>query len=270
MARLRCMTFNTGLAPLVSEEKAVRARALLDRVTHLQLDVLGLQEVYCEESLRFLVSAEGLPRAGLPHIAHFISGCNLPATSHGSGLLVASRHPITETFFHSFSAGGDITSLEFDNQAGKGVGLARLALPGGRAADVYVSHLQAQYADAPRDRYAAQRALQAFETAEVIRSTRRAPLTVLLVDLNAGPAALPYRAVAELCELCDAYSAHSPRGTVRAITDSTFGRVENVYSHAYRASAASEADRNWRAVMGVRTNPGLITDTPMPSACKSR
>ena len=213
---------------MIAEDKEPRAQALVERVAALQLDVLGLQEVYCEAALRSLVCAGGLPRAGLPHMAHFVSGCSLPATSHGSGLLLASRYPIAETLFHGFSAGGDITSLEFDAQAGKGIGLARLELPGGRACDVYVSHLQAQYADAPRDSYAAQRALQAFEAAQFICATRRAPLTVLLADLNAGPAALPYRVVAELCELCDAYSAHSPRGAERAITDSTFGRAENV------------------------------------------
>ena len=67
-------------------------------------DVIGFQEVYSPHSIASLHAA--LPRAGLPYLMHFVSGSDMPSLAQGSGLLIASRYPILDTAFHTFSAGG--------------------------------------------------------------------------------------------------------------------------------------------------------------------
>jgi len=170
-------------------------------------------------------------------------------------------------------------SVQWDWHSGKGIGMARILLPGEYGtADVYVSHLQAQYADPPHDEYAAQRVLQAFEAAVFIRSTRRSDLTLLLADLNSGPDTLTYRVVTTLAGFRDAYSCTHTRedellhgGTltatrartgevlpsatmeasrmVRSIYDSTFGSEHNTFSHHFNAGGSGAARR--RAQSGV-------------------
>jgi hypothetical protein len=169
--------------------------------------------------------------------------------------------------------------VQWDWHSGKGIGMARILLPGEYGtADVYVSHLQAQYADPPHDEYAAQRVLQAFEAAVFIRSTRRSDLTLLLADLNSGPDTLTYRVVTTLAGFRDAYSCTHTRedellhgGTltatrartgdvlpsatmeasrmVRSIYDSTFGSEHNTFSHHFNAGGSGAARR--RAQSGV-------------------
>lgn len=156
---------------------------------------------------------EGLSLCGLKHFLIFSNGADLPGQADGSGCAIASRYPILDTAWMPFSACGTPYRIDqWDWQAGKGIGLARVLLPGEMGtADVYVSHLVAQYSDGPRDEYAQQRVLQALEASIFIRSTRRSDLTLLLADLNAGPDTLVYRTLATLAGFKDAYSCtHTP------------------------------------------------------------
>lgn len=233
---MRVLTFNIFQPPLIAgeaTEAAWRLHKLIEHVSRLRLDVVGLQEVLTATALSALLAQTGLPAAGLPHIAHFCAGSSLPGRGQGSGLILASRYPILETTFHAFAGGGGAAlSLRFDAQTGKGVGLARLLLPDGSCVDAYVTHLIAQYADGEADTHAALRALQAFEVANFVRATRRAPLALLLADLNAGPAALPCRALSTLAGLTDAYAAYTPANasSLHLPTDATFGIAGNSFA----------------------------------------
>ena len=175
---LRTLSFNVWAAPVVGRHQRERVAALLahvaaERAAGRAYDLLGLQEVFTPQARAALRA--GLAARGLPHFAAFASGSDLPLGADGSGCCVASRFPLLETAWRAFSASGRPERLDqFDHQAGKGVGLARVLLPGGAGtADVYVSHFVAQYRDGAADAYACQRALQALEVAAFVRVTRR-------------------------------------------------------------------------------------------------
>lgn len=244
---LRVMTFNLWAVPFASAHTDSRIDALLTRLSSdLSLDVLGLQEAFTPIALAALRSR--LPAAGLPHIMAFTSGGDLPSGAHGSGCVVASRFPIADTAWHTFTGGRPFRLDQWDFQSGKGIGLTRLKLPQGLGTvDVYVSHLQAQYGDAAGDAYAAQRALQAFECAAFIRATRRSDLTILLADLNAGPASDVYALLTRLCGLQDAYSSCAAPPVARSIQDATFGGIDNTFSYLYHTKGAGSSSACCRA-----------------------
>jgi hypothetical protein len=150
-----------AISPLLPPQET-RLDAVMEYLhTHAdEYDIIGFQEAFTPYCIRKI--KKGLPLCGLKHVIHFVSGADLPSGSHGSGCIVASRYPILDTAFQRYSANGRVYRIDqWDWQAGKGIGLARVLLPGEYGtADIYVSHLVAQYHDAPHDGYAAQRALQ--------------------------------------------------------------------------------------------------------------
>jgi hypothetical protein len=224
-----------------------------------------MQEVFIPYAVETLKAK--LPLAGLKHVMHFINGADMPGQAAGSGCIIASRYPILDTAWHPFTVGGKPYRIDqWDWHAAKGIGMARILLPAGYGtADVYVSHLQAQYHDSPHDTYLDQRVIQSLEASMFIRSTRRSDLTLFLADLNSGPDSLVYRTLATLAGFKDAYScthtkeetlhhggtlteirtgAHplpSPVQVVRSIYDSTFGNDRNVFSSTFPAANGASA-----------------------------
>ncbi|CAN0466915.1 unnamed protein product, partial [Ectocarpus sp. 8 AP-2014] len=226
--KLRVLTQNLWGIPVISRCLEARVHAFA-KTLGVGWDVIALQEVWHareRDALRRAALA-----AGLRYSRHFEHGCGAPLLGPGmggTGLLILSRFPITESFFRRFSANGQPYQLQHsDYLGGKGLGLARLHTPAG-AVDLYVSHLHGDYSRAKGskdpDRYKSHRVAQAFEVAHIIRLTSRSPLVLLLSDLNAGPGSMPYGLQRSVAGLLDAFGEAKPDedGFTCEATDNVF------------------------------------------------
>ena len=219
-ASLRVLTYNVWDIP-VAKNRAARIAGIAAalRANDDRVDVVALLECWIERDRNALIAAgrEG----GLAHHVFFRSGCGFPG-GQSSGLVVLSRWPVEETLYHRFSAAGKAQKIlhwDYSMYSGKGVGLARLRAPAPIGPiDCYLSHFVAYYTPVPEcsrhDEYVFHRRLGAWEAAQFIRATRRpGALQVCAVDLNADPHSLPYRALAGLAGMRDAWAE---AGRVRA------------------------------------------------------
>jgi hypothetical protein len=219
-ASLRVLTYNVWDIP-VAKNRAARIAGIAAalRANDDRVDVVALLECWIERDRNALIAAgrEG----GLAHHVFFRSGCGFPG-GQSSGLVVLSRWPVEETLYHRFSAAGKAQKIlhwDYSMYSGKGVGLARLRAPAPIGPiDCYLSHFVAYYTPMPEcsrhDEYVFHRRLGAWEAAQFIRATRRpGALQVCAVDLNADPHSLPYRALAGLAGMRDAWAE---AGRVRA------------------------------------------------------
>lgn len=202
-------------------------------------DVIGLQEVFVSDTFESV--KEAASAAGLPYVHRFLSGTDLPARCDGAGVAIVSRWPIINAAFFPYAVNGRWQNLHhWDQQVGKGIGLATLRSPAGPI-DVYTSHLVSQYADADaedaefgehtweeRDHYLHHRVAQAFEAGHFIRLTSRASLTLMLTDLNANPDSLAYKTVCAIAGLSDSFADANP-DSPSAIT---FGGDQSRYANA--------------------------------------
>lgn len=171
-------TFNVHDLFVVSTYRRERMDAIGDDLAALarasELDVAAFQEAWIESDAMRIV--DRLRASGLEHWHYFKNGLA------GSGLLVVSRFPIVEAFFHGFDEEGDLWRVwEADALGSKGVGLVRLDV-GGQMLDVYDTHAIASYGgDATHadERLAQMREIRAF----VAATPPSVPL-VLAGDLN--------------------------------------------------------------------------------------
>ncbi|MBI2425043.1 MAG: endonuclease/exonuclease/phosphatase family protein [Candidatus Hydrogenedentes bacterium] len=133
---LKLVTFNIQDTPVVGKDRPDRMRAIAAKLTILDPDVVCFQESFIEADRALLV--ESLADSRLVHHQYYESG-------RGSGLLLSSAWPIAETWFHRYTVANPWYCVwEGDWWAGKGVSLARIALPEGPV-DIYNTHAQADY-----------------------------------------------------------------------------------------------------------------------------
>jgi sphingomyelin phosphodiesterase 2 len=185
--QLRVLSFNTWGVPLFSRDRAARMRAIGRAIGQMDVDVVGLQEVFYAKDRKLLV--EAATRAGLTYSHYFHSGLM------GSGLLTLSRFPIVETSFLRFRLNGRPQDfVRVDYYAGKGVGRVRVQTPGGPV-DVYNAHLIAPYLEFGPDRFAAHRVAQAVEMGRYIADRSSNVPSVLVGDMNCYPDDATYQAV---------------------------------------------------------------------------
>ena len=70
--RLRVLTFNCWGVPVFSRDRGARMRAIGRALAGLDVDVVGLQEVFTQKDRQ--VIGQGAQRAGLGHTHYFSSG----------------------------------------------------------------------------------------------------------------------------------------------------------------------------------------------------
>lgn len=202
---LRVLSFNTWGVPFFSRDRAARMRAIGRALAEMDVDVVGLQEVFFGGDRKLLVDAAA--SAGLVYSHYFQSGVM------GSGLLTLSRYPIIEKSFLRFRLNGRPQDLvRVDYYAGKGVGRVRVQTSDGPV-DVYNAHLIAPYLEFGPDRFAAHRVAQAVEIGRYIHAQSHDVPAVLVGDMNCSPADATYRAVVTaggLIEACSNAEAGSP------------------------------------------------------------
>ncbi|NLF57635.1 MAG: hypothetical protein GX580_08350 [Candidatus Hydrogenedens sp.] len=157
---VRLVTFNIQALWVVGRDRPARMRAIAGRLAELDPDVVGFQEAFVPADRELLVSElKRLTR--LQHHQYY------PSANVGSGVMISSAWPLEEVWFHRYAAHAPAYRFwEGDGLAGKGIGLARIALPGGGVMDFFNTHAQAGYGNPA---YKLVRAEQMREAAAFIR-----------------------------------------------------------------------------------------------------
>ncbi|MCP5044653.1 MAG: hypothetical protein GY944_26800 [bacterium] len=156
---IRVATFNAWALPgPLAAHRDARVRAIGEQFPALDADVIALQEIWADAPRRFLV--EALERAGYRHHWHH------ERTMGGSGLLLASRFPISDVHFEPFAARGFAERIaHMDYYAGKGFVRATVESQAGPLVAV-ATHLHANYAEpGDADEYVGIRAAQLIQLA---------------------------------------------------------------------------------------------------------
>lgn len=205
--RLRVVSLNVWALPFKSKDTPARLAAIVRRLVELKVDIVGLQEVWLEESRQRII-AHAREASDLRHHHFFRSGIR------DSGLLILSRFPIQEVGFHRFRLSGRPERLaDAEYYAGKGIGYVRLQTPVGEV-DVYNTHLIAQDTTDEQDPYRAHRTAAAYEMVKFVSSQSRERNPVLLLgDLNMRPDQLGYKIVACTGSFRDSYLSVNPENT---------------------------------------------------------
>ena len=175
---LRVVTWNIAAAYLFTGNRAERMDAIGARLAALDPDLVGLQEAFVASDRARLRRA--LAGTRLRHEVRF------PGATVGNGLWILSAHPIEESWFHRYRSSGPWYRLwEGDWWAGKGVGLARIRLPGGALLDFFDTHAQAGRGNPENEVH---RLGQMKELAHFVRDARVPGAPALVVgDFNTRP-----------------------------------------------------------------------------------
>jgi len=238
---MRVLTLNAYDVPLVSKDREKRIGALCSRLAanqsdpSMRFDMIALQEVFCNDS-RAAVE-EAAARGGLAHFRHFLSGTAIPMGARGCGCTVLSMHPIETSSFYRFAVNGFPENIHhWDFQAGKGIGLCRIAYPE-YPVDFYATHLIGEYTEGANDGYCSHRVLQAAECAAFINITARQEAVVILAgDLNAIPSSPCLTALIELAALRDCFVECNTDTNGTVADGFTFAASPNPYSFAREPS----------------------------------
>lgn len=133
---LKIMTYNIANARGFTTNQRERIAAVADLLVALDVDIVGLQEVFIKKDRQFLF--DKLSTTPLKYYAEY------PAGFLGNGLVILSKYPIEEFYFHRFKANNPWWKVwEGDWWAGKGIGLARIKISENNYIDFYNVHAQA-------------------------------------------------------------------------------------------------------------------------------
>lgn len=191
---LSIVTLNVWGIPLISSDRAERMQHIGEELSTGKYDIVSLQEVWTEHDSLLL---QELTKVVLPYAHYFYSGVI------GAGLLILSKFPIVSSLFHTWTVNGYCHRIQHaDWFGGKGVGMCRIRV-GELYIHVYNAHLHAEY-NIKKDDYKTHRAIQAFDTAQFIESTRwDAAIQILAGDLNTKPRDISYKLLLQTSQMKD-------------------------------------------------------------------
>lgn len=174
---LKLVTFNVACGYLFTTNRPERMRAIGQLIQDADPDLVGLQEAFTRRDRGVLLQA--LSGSRLVHRARF------PAGVIGNGLLTLSAFPIVARTFHRFRHSSPWYKIhQGDWWAGKGVGLARILLPGGQPVDFHNTHTQPDRGD---DANVGVRHRQLQEFARFVNAHRQPGVPALVAgDFNTG------------------------------------------------------------------------------------
>lgn len=176
---LKIVTFNVHGLYLASRDRPQRMTAIAKKLATLDPDVVGLQETFVESDRSLLI--EGLKDSRLKYYRYF------PSATVGSGLFILSAFPIVEEYYHRYAQNGKWYKLYHgDWWAGKGVALARLALPDQAGyVDFYNTHAHAAYGGSEYD---ADRLAQMVDLSGFVKASGLGASPAFVVgDMNCRP-----------------------------------------------------------------------------------
>jgi len=181
---LKVVTFNIQDLYIAGRNRLARMKAIGETLCKLDPDLVGIQESFIGKDREVLLSS--LAGSRLTHHQYFRSG------TVGCGLLVLSAYPIVESFFHRFEQNGKWYKLYHgDWWAGKGIALARIALPQG-IIDFYNTHAHAAYGSG---QYDGVRQFQMGSVADfILESCLKTAPALLVGDMNCTPGSPQYQA----------------------------------------------------------------------------
>jgi sphingomyelin phosphodiesterase 2 len=190
---LKIVTFNIQALWLVGQNRPERMRAIPEFLAPLDPDLVGFQEAFVKADRDLL--AEGLKKkTRLTYFQYY------PSAVVGCGVYIASAYPIREAWFHQYKNSAPARRIwEGDALAGKGIGLARIELPGGGYVDFYNTHAQAGYRN---QHYDDVRKGQMAEAALFIYNSRAKTAPAFVVgDFNCGPGGEDHNALVKGADL---------------------------------------------------------------------
>ncbi|KAF3690167.1 Sphingomyelin phosphodiesterase 2 [Channa argus] len=193
---VRVFSLNCWGIHYLSKHCCQRYAMIGDMLCKEEHDIVLLQEVWSEKDYIFLKKKLACSH---PHSHYFKSGVI------GSGLAIFSKHRIHDTFLYRYSLNGyPYMAHHGDWFGGKAVGMAILNI-GGLIANVYVTHLHAEYSR-ENDSYLPHRVVQAWELQHFVRHTSGgADIVILGGDLNMHPQDLGNRLLRSYTGLRDSY-----------------------------------------------------------------
>lgn len=254
---LKVVTFNVAAAYGFTTNRPERMRAIADVLARLDPDIVGLQEAFIARDRRLLV--ESLAETRLRHHVRF------PAGTVGNGLLILSAWPIEESYFHRYEQSNPWYRIwEGDWWAGKGVGLARVRLPGGVVADFYNTHAQAGRGH--RTRYLEVRTVQMEGLARFVNATAAGTGPAFVVgdfntkldygDLQAAIAGAGLERIMTVPSNIDhIFAVRNPRYRFEVIgTEVIAGEVQGSKANLFLSRAPTPGEL-WR----MRRGPGEMT-----------
>uniref|UniRef100_A0A1A8R989 Sphingomyelin phosphodiesterase 2 n=1 Tax=Nothobranchius pienaari TaxID=704102 RepID=A0A1A8R989_9TELE len=193
---VRVFSLNCWGIPYLSKHCSQRYQMIGEMLSKNEHDIVLLQEVWSEKDYLYLKKQLSNSH---PYSHYYKSGVI------GSGLAIFSKHRIHDTFLYRYSLNGyPYMAHHGDWFGGKAVGMAVVNL-GGLTANIYVTHLHAEYSR-EKDTYLAHRVVQAWELQEFIRHTSAgADVVILGGDLNMHPEDLGCRLLRSYTGLRDSY-----------------------------------------------------------------
>ena len=264
--RLRLVTFNIADAYLFTANRVPRMRAIAALLTELDPDLVGLQEAFIASDRALLW--DSLRESRLSHHVRF------PGATVGNGLWILSAFPIEEAWFHRFAHNGAWYRLwEGDWWAGKGVGLARVRLPGGALLDFFDTHAQAGRGN-PENEIV--RLGQMRELARFVSRARAPGAPAFVVgDFNTAPGAPDYALAMREAKLARAMAIPSRIDHIFAVCDGSHrvrvldtrpiaGRTQGEGPELFlgRAPSPAELFATWTGPPGktrLSDHPGYVT-----------
>jgi sphingomyelin phosphodiesterase 2 len=210
---LKLMTYNIANARGFTNNQRERINAVADLLVDLDVDIVGLQEVFIEEDRQFLL--EKLSKTELKYASEY------PAGFLGNGLVIVSKYPIEESYFHRFKANNPWWKVwEGDWWAGKGIGLAKIKLTNNSYLSFYNVHAQAYRGNQESHdvRYE-----QFKEASEFLNKASGSNTPVFFVgDFNTEQGAPDYRYAEEHSKLVRLMDMHSDIDHITAIDNPQF------------------------------------------------
>ncbi|CAO3652756.1 unnamed protein product [Mucor fragilis] len=181
---LSVLSLNCWGLNIVAKKRKLRLRAIANRVSQEQYDIVALQEVWMWEDFDYIKEQT---RDVLPYTKYFHSG------TLGSGLAILSRFPILSSSYLKFTlAGKPLKVFQGDYYVGKGCGSVCIDHPEVGLIDVYTTHLQAGYGN--HDDYEAQRITECWQIANSVRASAAQGRHVILAgDFNSIPTSHCYQ-----------------------------------------------------------------------------
>lgn len=231
---LKILTFNAGGVPFVSplSNRKKRFEDIARRLNKSDYDLVFLQEVWMKRDLKIFTE-----QSGYPYAAHVNS-----SMLFGNGLVVLSRFPVLETRVYTFTAAEPFHDfLDGDFWAAKGVLAARLDV-GGRALDVYNTHL---VANTSGREHIALRHTQLYDLAGAVADFSKGRPFVLAGDFNFPPVYDGHKILTRLLGAWDVCDGNGPGACSGTDVD---GRLDYIFlsrHFAEEAILAQDTDFRW-------------------------
>ena len=219
---LRVLVFNVWGTP-VSKNRKKRMNGICNVISQNEdsIDIVCFIELWMKSDRNAVIQAG--KEGGLVHNVFFRNGSGFPG-GQSSGLVLLSRWPIENSFYHRFSSGGKAHKLlhwDYGIFSGKGIGYAQIRGPKDIGLiDIFPSHFVAYYTQKPEDdmhdEYMYQRRLQAWEASQFIRNmSHKDRLVLCCLDMNASEKSLTNETMFQLTGMRDSWDeAGRPRENV--------------------------------------------------------